>query len=340
MFRPKHARLQEPAELQSDHPGVIIENDTDVFESGGGAPKRLTVYAIDPKMMELSKTDAPQWITISWTAQLNDPISLSLHQAIQNNFNVQYLYDYFFDPEKVKGQPYKPLRSPAAVEVVTAGKLSEAATRVPDPAVHFFDDFSSGTVGKKPLNWNSTLDNTGASSVVTTVDGLTGQWASMAGMHITPTGLKTPLPRDFDLSYDVVAAKDYRWGARGLTMRLSKAPAAGAGESFLNLRIRPGFSGREGELVIEAVSGALSPWAGRNLSPRQVFERPRDQPRHRRSKRRPVAGDRGSPIQRASRTAVRLAVFRAIEREERCSSATSDCEELMPVIAQTAVSWL
>ena len=40
-------------------------------------------------------------------------------------------------------------------------------------------------------------------------------------------GLKTPLPRDFDLSYDVVAAKDYRWGARGLTMRLSKAPAAG-----------------------------------------------------------------------------------------------------------------
>ena len=245
-------RLQETAELQSDQPSVIIENETDVFDGGGGAPKRLTVYAIDPKMMELSKTDAPQWITISWTAQLNDPISLSLHQAIQNNFNVQYLYDYFFDPEKVKGQPYKPLRSPAAVEVVTAGKLSDAATRnAADPAVHFFDDFSSGTVGKKPLNWNSTLDNTGASSVVTELKGLSGQWVSMAGMHITPTGLKTPLPRDFDLSYDVVAAKDYRWGARGLTMRLSKAPAAGAGESFLNLRIRPGFSGREGELVIE-----------------------------------------------------------------------------------------
>ena len=121
-------RLQEPAELQSDQPTVIIENDTDVFESGGGAPKRLTVYAIDPKMMELTKTDAPQWIAISWTAQLNDPISLSLHQAIHNNFNLQYLYDYFFDPDKVKGQPYKPLRSPAAVETVTAGKASEAAT--------------------------------------------------------------------------------------------------------------------------------------------------------------------------------------------------------------------
>ena len=71
----------------------------------------------------------------------------------------------------------------------------------------------------------------------------------MAGMRITPTGLKTPLPRDFDLSYDVIAAKDYRWGARGLTVRLSKAGAAG--ESSLNVRIRPGFGGRDGELVIE-----------------------------------------------------------------------------------------
>ena len=155
-----------------------------MFEGNGGTPKRLTVYAIDPKMMELSKTDAPQWILISWTAHLNDPISLSLHQAMLNNVNVQYIYDYFFDPEKVKGQPYKPLRSPSAVEVVTAGKLSEAATlNAADPAVHFFDDFSSGVVGKKPLNWNSTLDNTGASSVVTELKGVNGQWASMAGMQ-------------------------------------------------------------------------------------------------------------------------------------------------------------
>ena len=242
------SRLQEPAELQSDEPTVIIENETDVFERGGGSPKRLTVYAIDPKMMELAKTDAPQWIVISWTAHLNDPVSLSLHQAMLNNFNVQYVYDYFFDPEKVKGQPYKPVRSPSAVDVVTAGKASDAATRnATDPAVHFFEDFSSGTVGKKPLNWNSTLDNMGTSSVVAQLNGVNGQWASMAGMRITPTTLKTPLPRDFDLSYDVVAAKDYRWGARGLSVRLTKAG------SSLNVRIRPGFGGRDGEVVIEGV---------------------------------------------------------------------------------------
>jgi len=245
-------RLQEPAEIYTDQPSVIIENDPDVFEGNGGTPTRLPVYTIDPKLVELSKTDAPQWILISWTAQLNDPVNLSLHQAMLNNVDVQYIYDYFFDPDKVKGQPYKPLRSPAAVEVVTGGKLSDAATRnAADPAVHFFDDFSSGVVGKKPLNWNSTLDNQGTSSVVTELNGLTGRWAPMGGMRSTPTSLKTPLPRDFELSYDIVAPQNYRWGARGLTLRLSRASAAGAGESFLSLRVRPGFGGREGEVVIE-----------------------------------------------------------------------------------------
>ncbi len=40
-----------------------------------------------------------------WTAHLNDPISLGLHNAILNNVDFQYIYDYFFDPDKVKGQP-------------------------------------------------------------------------------------------------------------------------------------------------------------------------------------------------------------------------------------------
>ena len=177
----------------------------------------MTVYAIDPKVTELCRTEGPQWIVMYWTADLNDPISLNLHNAILNNFDFQYVYDYFFDPAKVKGQPYKPLRSPSFTETVVAGKSSDAAAKnAADPAVVFFDDFSSSPVGKKPINWHSTLDNTGATSVVTELKGLDGHWASMAGMEIKPTGLKTPLPRDFELSYDVIAAQTYRWGAKGL----------------------------------------------------------------------------------------------------------------------------
>ena len=77
-------------------------------------------------------------------------------------------------------------------------------------------------------------------------------WASMGGMSLTPTQFKTPLPRDFEVSYDVVAAQNYRWGARGLTFKLSRTPAAGTKESFLSVRIRPGFGGREGEVIVEA----------------------------------------------------------------------------------------
>ena len=181
---------------------------------------------------------------------LERPVSLSLHNAILNNVDFQYIYDYFFDPAKVKGQPYKPLRSPSFTEAVVAGKSSEAATKnAADPAVVFFEDFSSSPVGKKPLNWHSTLDNTGATSVVTELKGLDGHWASMGGMGIKPTSLKTPLPRDFEISYDVVAAQNYRWGAKGLTLKLSRT--AGTTTSFLAVKIRPGFDGRQGEVEIE-----------------------------------------------------------------------------------------
>ena len=243
------ARLQETAEIWTQEPGPLLENYADVFEGNGGTPRRLQVYTIDPRVIELSKTDAPQWIVMYWTAHLNDPISLGLHDAILNNVDFQYIYDYFFDSAKVKGQPYKPLRSPSFTETVVAGKASAAAAKnAADPAVVFFEDFSSSAVGKKPLNWKSTLDNTGASSVVTELKGLDGRWATMAGMQVTPTGMKTPLPRDFELSYEVVAAQNYRWGAKGLTLKLSKT---GGPASFLSVKIRPGFDGRQGEVEIE-----------------------------------------------------------------------------------------
>ncbi len=228
----------------------MLENYPDVFEGNGGTKKRLPVYTIDPRLAELCKSDAPQWIVISWTAQLNQPVSRSLHDAILNNLNVQYIYDYFFDPGKVQGLPYKPLRSPSFTEAASVAKPSGAAAKsAADPAVFFFDDFSSGAVGRKPLNWRSTLDNTGASSIVTELTGLDGHWASMSGMHLSPTQMKTPLPADFEVSYDVVAAQNYTWGAHGMTFRLSRT--AGGRESFLSVRIRPGFGGREGELIIE-----------------------------------------------------------------------------------------
>ena len=67
------ARLQETAEIWTLEPGVLLENYADVFEGNGGTSKRLPVYTIDPRVVELCKTDAPQWIVMYWTAHLNDP---------------------------------------------------------------------------------------------------------------------------------------------------------------------------------------------------------------------------------------------------------------------------
>ncbi|MDP3672693.1 MAG: hypothetical protein Q8R69_23760 [Telluria sp.] len=102
-------RLQETAEIFTMQPDAMLENYPDVFEGNGGSRLKLPVYTIDPVMAELCTTDAPQWIVVSWTAQLNDPVIKHLHEAVINNFNFEYVYNYFFYPEKVKGQPYTPL---------------------------------------------------------------------------------------------------------------------------------------------------------------------------------------------------------------------------------------
>ena len=50
---------------------------------------------------------------VSWFWNPQNHAAKYLHESIINNFNFGYVYNFFFDPEKVKGQPYKPLRSPS-----------------------------------------------------------------------------------------------------------------------------------------------------------------------------------------------------------------------------------
>ena len=68
---------------------------------------------------------------------------------------------------------------------------------------------------------------------------------------ITPTLLKKPLPENFTLSFDLAAAKDFTWGAKAMSLRLSKKTSARNEESFLIISLRPGFDGRDGETRVE-----------------------------------------------------------------------------------------
>ncbi len=96
-------RLNELA-LTNNQPTLNdLDNGTDVFSNGyltdpESTSGRVPVYKIDPAMAALCKTDKPQWILISWWWQANDPVEKHLHESIINNFNFDYVYNFFFDP--------------------------------------------------------------------------------------------------------------------------------------------------------------------------------------------------------------------------------------------------
>ncbi len=105
--------LNETAEIFTTQPDVMLENYADVFAGNGDHGLRLAVYKIDPAAAELCKKDKPQWITITWHGDVTNPVGKHQHQSVINNFNFEYVNKFFFHPEKVKGQLYKPLRQPS-----------------------------------------------------------------------------------------------------------------------------------------------------------------------------------------------------------------------------------
>ena len=105
-------RLFETAEVFDPQPNMMIEQTPDIFEGNEYQTRKYPVYKIDPEMAAHCKTDKPQWILISWDYYPGDAIQQQQHEAITTNFNFEYVYNFFFDPEKVKNQTYKPLHSP------------------------------------------------------------------------------------------------------------------------------------------------------------------------------------------------------------------------------------
>lgn len=251
-------RLKEVALTNAQPSLTDLETGRDVFSNGylsdaESTSGRMPVYKIDPAMAELCKKDKPQWILVSWWWTPNQPVEKYMHESIINNFNFDYVYNFFFHPEKVKAQQYKPLRSPTYQEAVVINEESEASKKnKADRNTFFFEDFSSTGIGRKPAGWSSKLNYDGRPCVVATLDGESGNWIELKGNEaFIPNHLKKPLPQNFTISYDMAAPQNFTWGGKGLAFQLSKETTQGNAESFLNVRIRPGFNGRNGEVVIE-----------------------------------------------------------------------------------------
>ena len=234
------------------------EDYSDMFDNKDlygkeGLHTTFPILKVKKTTWALCKTDQPQWLVIKWTMSMpNQPYNIYLHESILNNFNFEYVYNFFFDPEKVKGQSYKPLRSPSYKEAVVINESSEAGKKnADDKNIFFFEDFSTTGIGEKPIGWQAKLADGGTTGVVTNPDGLEGNWVELKGHYISATLLKNKFPRDFTLRYDLVASQNFTWGAKGLTMKLSNETSPGNAESFLRLKLRPGFNGSDGEAVLE-----------------------------------------------------------------------------------------
>ena len=251
-------KLGELALVNNQPSLVALNTQTDVFSNGDlsdpiSTSGRVPVYKIDPLMAELCKKDKPQWVLINWWWAANNVTEKYLHESIINNFNFDYVYNFFFDPEKVKDKPYKPLRSPFFKERVTVNEASEISKKNnSDKNIFFFEDFSTTGIGQNPIGWKSKLNSESKTCIVATLEGIPGNWVEIKGNEaFTPTQLKKQLPQNFTLSYELAVPQNFTWGAKGLTFQLSKETSPGNAESYLNLRLRPGFNGKDGEAVIE-----------------------------------------------------------------------------------------
>ena len=136
----------------------------DMFDNNN-SQTTFPILKVKKTTMSLCKTDQPQWLVIKWTMSMpNQPYNIYLHESILNNFNFDYVYNFLFDPDKIKGQPYNPLRSPSYKEAVVVTEASESFKKNHvDKNVFFFEDFSTTVVGKIPIGWKSNLGSGGRS---------------------------------------------------------------------------------------------------------------------------------------------------------------------------------
>lgn len=115
-------RMNEKASIFTNQPSPYLEQYEDLFEGNELLNiRKVPVYKYDPVKLDASKKDHPQWIAIFWEIIPNYNIERTsnnyqywalrnMHESILQKFNFDYVYNFFFDYEKVKGKPYLPVK--------------------------------------------------------------------------------------------------------------------------------------------------------------------------------------------------------------------------------------
>lgn len=206
--------LNTPAEMRDGNGIEMIHifNGNEIFadETWGRKNNTYGIYTYEDGVLEKSKQDQPLWICIGWlpTDIQYNPYEREIHRSMTTHFNFDYVYDYFFRPQNVKGKPYTPLNEEIQkTHLASYRKKKPAAAQSLPAGVYFSEDFSGDSPGEKPVNWS--MPGGGVPSVIATLPGESGQWIKLGQHRLMPAEMKKPLPENFTLEFDATTDKDF-----------------------------------------------------------------------------------------------------------------------------------
>ena len=239
-YRNKYrSALQQPATVHmAQLTATSFTGEYDPFQSQVNTKYMFPVYQFKPAVYESAKQNKPLWVHISfpYATEKSSTVNWEIFKAMTTNFNYQYVYDYFFNPDKVKNLSYQPLRpvSQAGAEATIRNRDNTANTSKTFPeGIHFMEDFADARSGTLPAGWSSKQKN--RSFEIVSLPGETGKWLYLdSGADLVPSGLKTPLPLNFTLEFDLVCTNYTHRAGRMVAVSLSGP------NSTLYLQIIPG----------------------------------------------------------------------------------------------------
>ena len=246
-LREKHkGTLNEPAVLRTMQPTMYsfeINPDPFVIIKYEEISKQyFPVYKIEPAVLEQCKTDQPQWIAVSFPYETKEDGNqlYEMYRSLTDHFNYDFVYNYFFDPEKIKGKPYKPANEEQLNARLNGYRktsyVQEKTPIKPLPAnVYFMDDFTGNADGSKPTGWF--FSTSGKHSMVTSLKNNPGKWVQLGYNNpVSPAGLKKPLPENFTLEYDMATDGEFSSGTGGAASLIlnSRAPNTDGNENIYN----------------------------------------------------------------------------------------------------------
>lgn len=207
-----NGKLDVPAEIRNPNGVEMINffNADDIFGTTSSGIS-YGIFTYEDGILEKSKQDKPLWICISWSPASQDAQfqGRELHRSITSHFNFDYVYDYFYNPQKVKGVAYSTL-NPNDQKVAITKSIEKKNAIVPTknlPAgVILWDDFLQNTINATPNGWY--IVNIGAQPKVASLNNQKGNWVELGDHKLIPNTnhFKNAFPDNFIFEFDMVTS--------------------------------------------------------------------------------------------------------------------------------------